>query len=202
MSGGSLLLHRSFTVTFPLVTKLPADIDDVELMRLVSEQNSGALAELYDRHSTIIFSVLMQMLADPAESQDILHDVFLKLQRKSTAYDPTLGRPVAWLLTMARNTALDKLRRRSTHQRYVTKLTIEAEPMTLTAGGLHHDEIEQIHQCVGSLPDDQKNTLELAYFGGLTQQQIATELAQPLGTVKARIRRGLLKLRDCLEGRL
>ena len=171
-------------------------------MRLVTEHAPSALAMLYARHSTIIYSVLMQMLGDPSESQDILHDVFLKIQHKASAYNAALGRPVAWLLTLARNTALDKLRRHSTHRRYVEKNTIAVEPTAQINDGLHFDEIELINHCVGGLPDDQKATVHLAYFGGLTQQEISDQLAQPLGTIKARIRRGLLKLRDCLEGKL
>jgi RNA polymerase sigma-70 factor, ECF subfamily len=179
----------------------PQDIDDVELMRLASEQDSVAVGMLYDRHSPMLYAVLMQKLADPGEAQDILHDVFMKLHRKASAYNPALGRPVAWLLTMARNAAIDRLRRQTTHRRYVQKAEHEVEGSAPPFSGLHEDEVKVLNDCVGDLPSDQRQTLHLAYFGGLTQQEISDQLSQPLGTVKARIRRGLLKLRDCVEGR-
>lgn len=181
---------------------LPPEIDDVELMRLASEHHSAAVAMLYDRHSTLLYSVLMQKLADPGEAQDILHDVFLKLPRKASLYNSAFGRPAAWLLTLARNAAIDLLRRQTTHRRYVQKAEQETTGFAPAFDGPHSDEVELLHNCVGTLPDDQKQTLKLAYFGGLTQQEISDQLSQPLGTVKARIRRGLLKLRDCVEGKL
>lgn len=180
---------------------LAHDTDDVELMRMASEHNSEAMGMLYDRHSTILFSVLMQKLADPNESQDILHDVFMKLHTKADRYDPALGRPVAWLLTLARNAATDRLRRQNTHRRYVVKAEQEHPGSAPAFNGPHSDEVELLNFCVSSLPAEQRQPLHLAYFGGLTQQEISDQLEQPLGTVKARIRRGLLKLKECVEGK-
>lgn len=203
-----LLIHPKISHHLPLTSfpshrlaqELSPNIDDVELMKLASGQDSAALAELYDRHSPLLYSVLMQKLADPADSQDILHDVFLKLYHKASSYNPALGRPIAWLLTMARNAAIDKLRKRGSHQRYVAKAVHEVEPHAPAHAGPHSDELALLNHCVEILPEEQRQTLHLAYFGGLTQQEISDQLSQPLGTVKARIRRGLLKLRDCVEG--
>lgn len=185
-----------------MLTSPPAESDDADLMRRVAEHDPAGLAGIYDRHATLLHSVLLKMLADPAEAQDLLHDVFLSLPQKASNYDPSLGKPIAWLITLARNRAIDRLRRRSTHERFVRRSSEEADGTQPAFSGPHDDEKAALHDCVRRLPDDQRQTLHLAYFGGFTQQEISQQLAQPLGTVKARIRRGLLKLRDCLEGRL
>ncbi len=183
-------------------TSLPTDLDDIQLMHLTHGGSQEALGVLYNRHASLIYSVLVQKLADPAEAQDIVHDVFVKLHLKSHLYNPTLGNPIAWLLTVARNTAMDKLRRRSTHLKFVNQAVLEIEPSAPAHSGLHDDERELLGRCLANLPDQQKAMLQLVYFSGLTQQEIADRERQPLGTVKAWIRRGLLKLRDCVEGRL
>jgi RNA polymerase sigma-70 factor, ECF subfamily len=176
--------------------------EDIALMHRASSGDTAALALLYDRHASLLYSVLMQKLGDPAEAQDVVHDVFVKLHTKSALYNPALGKPIAWLLTVARNTAIDKLRKRSTHQKYLNTIMHETEQAAPAHAGPHADELELLRHCIGILSDQQRSTLQLAYFSGLTQQEIADQLAQPLGSVKAWIRRGLLKLRDCVEGKL
>lgn len=177
------------------------EVDDETLMERVASQDSKALAALYDRHATLIYSVLMKKLGEPEEAQDILHDVFFKLHTKASKYDPTLGKPSAWLLTMARNTATDKLRRRATHQRYVNKAVHEVPQSMPSHQGPYQDEKDTLNQLLNKLPADQKTTLQLAFYGGFSHQEISDQLSQPLGTIKARIRRGLGKLRECLQGR-
>jgi RNA polymerase sigma-70 factor, ECF subfamily len=177
-------------------------LDDVTLTHRASSGDTGALAELYDRHAPLIHSVLTQKLGCPVESQDIVHDVFVKFHTKSVLYNPALGKPVAWLLTVARNAAIDKLRKRSTHQKYVNRQVHEVEEAAPAHPGVHSDELILLHHCIGILPNQQRDTLHLAYFSGLTQQEISESMAQPLGSVKAWIRRGLIKLKDCVEGNL
>jgi RNA polymerase sigma-70 factor (ECF subfamily) len=171
-------------------------------MHLTTGGNKAALGLLYDRHAPLLLSVLITKLVDPAEAQDIIHDVFVKLHTKSYLYNPNLGKPIAWLLTMARNTATDKLRRRSTHQKYVNAAMLDIEPHAPAHTGLHDDERHLLNHCLGTLPNQQQNILQMVYFSGLTQQEIAAQLTRPLGSVKAWIRRGLLQLRDCVEGKL
>lgn len=179
-----------------------AALSDIELIHLTSGGNKDALGLLYDRHASPIYSVLVQKLADPVEAQDIVHDVFLKLYQKSHLYNPALGSPIAWLLTVARNVATDKLRKHSTHQKYVDKAVLDVEPSAPAHSGLHDDEVELLRNCLATLPNQQHDILQMVYFSGLKQQEIADRMTQPLGSVKAWIRRGLLKLRDCVEGRL
>ncbi|MBC8126684.1 MAG: sigma-70 family RNA polymerase sigma factor [Gloeobacteraceae cyanobacterium ES-bin-144] len=185
-------------------TKQKTNDDDVHLIQLASSGDATALAELYDRHAPLMHSVLSQKLGDSAESEDIVHDVFLKIHTKGALYNPSLGKPVAWLLTVARNMAVDQLRRRSVHQKYLNKQVgdIDIEDGVSARPGPHEDELLVLRHCVKILPDQQRDTLQLAYFSGLTQQEIAEQLSQPLGSVKAWIRRGLMKLRECVEGKL
>ncbi|MGL4401774.1 MAG: sigma-70 family RNA polymerase sigma factor [Luteolibacter sp.] len=182
-------------------TPLPADLGDQELIHLTSGGNKEALGILYDRHASLIYSVLAQKLADFTEAQDIVHDVFLKLHLKSHLYNPTFGSPVAWLLTVARNTATDRLRRKSVHQKYIEKEMLDTEPSAPAHCGPHVDEIHLMRNCLATLPQKQQSILQMVYFSGLKQQEIADRLTEPLGSVKAWVRRGLLKLRDCMEGK-
>jgi RNA polymerase sigma-70 factor, ECF subfamily len=176
-------------------------MDDIRLITLVGAGDTAALAMLYDRHAPLMYAVLLKKLGDAAEAQDVVHDVFVKLHTKCGMYSAAQGKPVAWLLTIARNTAFDRLRKRATHQKYLTKNAVEVEESSPAHEGPHEDELQLLRYCVQALPDQQRNTLQLAYFSGLTHQEIALKTAQPLGSVKAWIRRGLLKLRDCLEAK-
>ena len=162
---------------------------------------------MYDRYSTLLFSVALKILAEPEEARDVLQHVFLTLHEKAARYDSALGRPAAWLATMARNRAIDRLRALKRDRRYAEKIRLEAHasdyaPAPSNAPATYSDEVEILRSAVSQLPDDQRHALELAYFGGFTQQEISDHLSQPLGTVKARIRRGLLKLRESLDGLL
>jgi RNA polymerase sigma-70 factor (ECF subfamily) len=186
----------------PLDAQQTTNEDDVRLIQLASSGDAVALADLYDRHAPLLHSVLTQKLGDSVESEDIVHDVFLKIHTKGALYNPSLGKPVAWLLTVARNMAVDQLRRRSVHQKYLNKQAGDLEQSVPARSGPHEDELELLRHCVKILSDQHRDTLQLAYFSGLTQQEIAEQLSQPLGSVKAWIRRGLMKLRECVEGGL
>ena len=181
--------------------------DDADLVRRVALRDPSAFTRMYDRHATLLYSVALKILADPEEARDVLQHVFLTLHEKAGRYDPALGRPAAWLATMARNRSIDRLRSLKRERTYAEKIRLEADPAelsstTIAAPAAYSDEVELLHGAVAQLPPDQRQALELAYFSGLTQQEISEKLSQPLGTVKARIRRGLLKLRESLEGLL
>ena len=158
------------------------------------------MGSLYDAHAPLLYSVLLQMLEDVGEAQDVLHDVFVTLPDKAGNYDPSQGQPVSWLITICRRRAIDLIRRRAVHRRYLDSATIELAAQFTPPEGPHGDEIALLHNCLGSLSDTQRQMLTMAYFSGMTQQEISEKLVEPLGTVKARIRRGLIKLRNCIEG--
>ncbi len=174
--------------------------DDATLFRRIADGDASAFASVYDRYATFVHSVALRILADPEEAHDVLQQVFLTLHEKAHRYDPALGAPPAWLGTLARNRALDRVRALKTRQQCLDRLCEEAGADSRTAPepGLLSDEISHLRAAVSELPAEQRSALELAYFGGLTQQEIADKLSEPLGTVKARIRRGLLKLREAL----
>ena len=181
--------------------------DDADLVRRIALRDPAAFTLMYDRHSTLLYSVALKVLADPDEASDVLQHVFLTLHEKAARYDSALGRPAAWLATMARNRSIDRLRSLKRERNYAERIRLEADPAELSssvtaAPAAYSDEVEMLHSAVAQLPPDQRQALELAYFGGLTQQEISEKLAQPLGTIKARIRRGLLKLRESLDGLL
>lgn len=181
------------------------ELDDADLVRRIALRDAAAFTIMYDRYCSLLYSVALKVLADPEEARDVLQHVFLTLHEKAARYDSALGRPAAWLATMARNRSIDRLRSLKRERNYAEKVRLQADPADLSfttaaSPATYPDEVEMLHGAVAQLPPDQRQALELAYFGGLTQQEISEKLSQPLGTVKARIRRGLLKLRESLDG--
>ena len=181
---------------------------DADLLRRMAGGDRDALAELYDRFSRPLYSTALHILNDGAEAQDIVHDTFLALWEKASLFESGRGTAFSWAVTLTRNRAIDRLRTR----RRRSDLLEKSAPIDLGYdengdGGaddraLRGDQARAVRSAVATLPADQQRALELAFFSGLTQQEIAERLSEPLGTVKARIRRGLLKLRDSLAHRL
>jgi RNA polymerase sigma-70 factor (ECF subfamily) len=179
--------------------------DDVQLLRRVSQRDRQAFSQLYDRYSGVLYSTVFRVLNNPDEASDVLQEVFLQIWDKAATYDPALGKPFSWALTMARNKAIDRLRALKRRYSFIEEVTHEMEEEA-HAPNLGPDEVftqEQaavIRSAVATLPLEQRQAIEMAFLGGMTQNEIATSLNQPLGTIKARIRRGMLKLRDGLKG--
>jgi RNA polymerase sigma-70 factor (ECF subfamily) len=182
---------------------------DARLFGRMVQGDRDALAALYDRFSRPLYATSLRILNDPSEAQDVVHDVFISLWQKSAQFATERGTAFSWAVTLTRNRSIDRLRSR---QRRATLLA-ESAPADLgydeeagASGAAEQaasgDQAQAVRTAVASLPAEQKVALELAFFGGLTQQEIAQRLNQPLGTVKARIRRGLLRLRDNLSRRL
>ncbi len=183
--------------------------DDARLLRRMAQGDKAALAELYDRFSRPLYATALRIVSDPAEAQDLVHDAFIALWEKAAIFETERGTAFSWAVTLVRNRAIDRVRSR----RRRSELLAASVPSDLgyhedTAGPASDDtaalgdEARAIRAAVASLPLEQKHALELAFFSGLTQQEIAAKLSEPLGTVKARIRRGLLKLRDTVARRL
>ena len=166
--------------------------------------DSSALADLYDRHARAIYSLAIRMLADAAEAEDVVQDVFTQAWRQASRYDPLRAPVVAWLMIITRARALDRLRRRRSRIVAVELSPAVPEPpdpdVTLEALAITAEQAERVRGALGELPDSQRTAIELAYYEGLSQSDIAERLQQPLGTIKTRIRSGLLKLRDALTG--
>jgi RNA polymerase sigma-70 factor (ECF subfamily) len=173
---------------------------DADLLVRVARQDRDAFGVLYDRHAGLLYATILRVVGEPAEAQDVLHDAFLQIQRKAAAYDQAGGRAVGWLLTVARNLAIDRVRNARRRQTLLDGQRQDAAFGSTEAGLVERqDEARHLVAAVGALPAAQREALELAYFGGYTQEEISEKLEEPLGTIKARIRRGLLKLRTALD---
>lgn len=191
---------------------LPPDKErDQEQVRLVAAMARGdkaAMVYLYDQLSGPLYSLAYRMLADASEAQDLTQDIFLQLWRTAVSYDSSRGSVFSWAVTLTRNRAIDRLRSRKRRSEILSAAAPELQPIasdgeTDSAGSLWLSEKSAaVRMALAELPPDQKQAVELAFFTGLTQQEIATQLNEPLGTIKARIRRGLLKLKDRLPARL
>lgn len=180
------------------------ETEDAALVRRIAAGEQQALAELYDRFSGPLYGMALRILRDPAEAQDVTHDAFLALWEKAGSFDAQRGSAFAWAVALVRHRAIDRLRMRRRRAELLAESTPEdlgvsdAPAAGADLSAERGDEAGRVRAAVAKLPLEQQRALELAFFGGLTQEQIAQTLQQPLGTVKARIRRGLLKLRDSL----
>jgi RNA polymerase sigma-70 factor, ECF subfamily len=180
---------------------------EAQLVRRVAQGDRDAFAALYDLYAKPLYSLALRILNDPKEAEDVLQDVFLRIWEKAGAFDEAGGKPFSWVVTMTRNKAIDRIRSRQRHSRLFEEASgsIEATSSEAAApapAGVEQDEAAQVRTALNALPKEQRQAIELAFFGGLTHSEIAAALREPLGTVKARIRRGMLQLRDCLEGQI
>ncbi|MEO6245518.1 MAG: sigma-70 family RNA polymerase sigma factor [Opitutaceae bacterium] len=178
---------------------------DAQLLQRVAKGDKQAFGELYDRFSGPLLGAAQQILRDSAEAQDIVHDAFVTVWEKSATFEVTRGSAFAWAVTLVRNRAIDRVRMRRRRADLLAQSVPSdfgyADAATETIGSdsaALGDDARAVRAAVSTLPVEQKRALELAFFSGLTQEEIARKLSAPLGTVKARIRRGLLKLRESL----
>lgn len=179
--------------------------DDVELLRSISEGDRYAFSCFYDQYAKLLFSIAFRILNDQKEAEDVLQEVFVQIWDKAGSYNPALGKPASWAVTLTRNKAIDFIRahqRRSKLMEHASTEMLAHSRVSPTANeslpGQEHAEL--ISTAVAELPADQRKAIEMAFFCGFTQYEISESLKEPLGTIKARIRRGMLKLRDRLEG--
>jgi RNA polymerase sigma-70 factor (ECF subfamily) len=177
---------------------------DSELLVRVGTGDEAAFAQLYDRFAPGLYSLILKMVRDEREAEDVLQEGFTHLWRRATTYDPARSSAFTWAVMVFRHKAIDRMRVRQRRERVVER----AGDDPLLAPGSDeksadmpamHEEVIMVRLALDQIPADQKQAVELAFFGGLTHEQIAERLATPLGTVKARIRRGLLRLRDFLK---
>jgi RNA polymerase sigma-70 factor (ECF subfamily) len=180
------------------------DLEDAHLLQRLAAGDNSALATLYDRHSTLLYTVIIRIVNEPSEAQDLLHDLYVSLARRAESYRSGAGSPVGWLLTAARNLALDRVRRDQRRRELLHLASIEPEKPfgnnVTEVSAMSSDEVTILRRCVEDLSGPQRKALELAYFEGLTHVEISTLLSEPLGTIKARIRRGLMTVKTCVEG--
>jgi len=178
----------------------PAQNNDVELLKAIAAKDEAALAQIYDRYRVILFGLLVRILNNREEAEDVLQEVFLQVWRRAADFDETRGRPFTWLVTLARSRGIDRLRSLASRERVAVAGAREAteEVSDAATDAFRSEQRGLVTNALAQLPEEQKRPLMLAYFDGLTQSEIASMLGAPLGTVKTRMRTGMIKLRELL----
>lgn len=183
---------------------VPNTNEDEALMLRVATGDREAFSELYDRFSTPLYSLALKMLANEAEAQDLLQEVFLSVWNKADTFRGDRGSAFSWVVSQLRNRAIDRLRTRKRHGELIEANAPDLEPSSSAVASSSDqaetsDRARQIRSALGQLSEDQRQVLRLAYFEGMTQVEIAQKLSEPLGTIKARAHRGMAKLRPLLR---
>jgi len=178
-----------------------------QLLQRIAGQDRQALAEFYDQTSGAIFSTAVRILGDAHEAEEVIQDAFLQIWGKASTFDVALGAPFYWALSITRNRAIDRLRARQRRVRLADELheaaVSDASPFAPpTQSALSQEDLAAVRSAVNGLPGEQRQAIDMAFFGGMTHAEIAEALHEPLGTIKARIRRGMLKLRESLQAYL
>jgi RNA polymerase sigma-70 factor, ECF subfamily len=172
--------------------------DEAILQRLAGGDRD-ALGEVYDRYAAIVNGLALRILRDSGDAEDVVQDVFVQVWRDAVRFDRARGSPQAWICMIARSRALDRLRRRRARREdaggeeaAASASDAPADPGVLSVS---------MRKALDTLPPEQRGPLELAYYEGLTQVEIAARLAEPLGTIKTRMRTGLMRLREFLNSK-
>lgn len=162
------------------------------LIRSIAAGEQESLGEFYDRYAGLVNGLALRILRDPSDAEDVVQEVFVQAWRQAGRFDPGRGTPEAWLCTLARTRALDKLRRR------VSRREEPPETAPGTTATPRNVEVLAVRRAMEDLSANQRKALELAYYEGLTQSEIAERLGEPLGTIKTRIRTAMIRLREAL----
>ena len=192
---------------FRTLVDRPSPSEERDLMRRITEQDEAALATLYDRYSSLLFSLSLRIVKERQEAEDLLQDVFLQVWEKAASFDHNRGHLYGWLVTLARNRSIDRIRHRQSLQRRHQKLEegaiLDAPIQQASNSPLETvvalERASYVREAMQTIPQEQKDVIMLAYFGGYSQSEVATILQIPLGTVKTRTRQGMRKLEQTLK---
>ncbi len=182
-------------------------LEDLELLAKIGEQDRQALAALYDRYGRRVFALAVRMLNDPLGSEEVTQDVFMSVWRRGASYTSKKGKFTTWLFSITHNRTIDELRKRRRDRSRENAdiddhLNIQSGDISPADAAVARSEYAKIRAAMERLPVEQKSVVELSYFKGLTQTEIATKTGQPLGTVKTRMRLALKKLRTALSAEM
>ena len=175
--------------------------DRASLARM-ARGDQAAFAELYDRHARLVYSLALRILHDRADAEDVVQEVFAQVWAQAGRYDPSRGAVAAWMVMLTRSRAIDRLRAKRARPDAAADASAAESVVDLTAAQdlelLSAEQVTRLQRALVELPEAQRTALELAYYEGLTHVEVAARLAEPLGTVKTRIRQAVLKLREAL----
>ena len=179
---------------------------DRDAVKRMARGDRDALAHVYDRHSRLLYSLALRIVRQQADAEDVLQDVFAQVWRQAERYDSSRGTVIGWLVTLTRSRALDRLRRArvrpqaSGDERLGREVPDESPGVDLAL--VSEEQAEAVRAALTALPENQRVPLELAYYEGLSQAEIAATLDVPLGTIKTRMRQALIRLRDAVAGQV
>jgi RNA polymerase sigma-70 factor, ECF subfamily len=178
----------------------PEDVrQDISLIERIVARDERAVADLYDRHSRLLFGLILRIIRDRSEAEEVLQEVFVQVWNKADTYNVALGSPAAWLVRVARNRAIDRLRANAVRIRAVESVPEPAPVESPEKAAAATEQQRAIARALETLPPEQRVLIEQAYFLGLTQSELAEQFKLPLGTVKTRIRTGMMALRQQLS---
>jgi RNA polymerase sigma-70 factor (ECF subfamily) len=170
---------------------------DLAMVTALKAGDQSAVAQLYDRYSSVVYAVALRVLSDTGAAEDVLQEVFLQLWRNPAAFDGARGTLGSWLAVIARNRAIDFLRKRKP-ETDLEDVIVSVSP-DLAREADRSRAAEKIRGVIGAMPPPQRSALEMAYFEGLSHSEIAGKTGEPLGTIKTRIRTGLMTLRKAFQ---
>ena len=184
-----------------------SDPTDVHLLQRIAAHDTAALAELYDRHSRLLFGLILRIVRERGEAEEILQEAFVRVWTRAETYDARVGGPLPWIVRLARNFAIDRLRARRSRAAIDTPASGEHVAEAVPASDIHSPEgivlnterRQALTDALAGLPADQRQLIEAAFFEGYTHSDLARRFGLPLGTVKTRIRTGMTAMRQRLE---
>jgi RNA polymerase sigma-70 factor, ECF subfamily len=172
---------------------------DLAILERIAAGDEHAVGELYDRHSRLLFGLILRILRNRHEAEEVLQEAFVTVWTRAETYNEALGSPLAWLVRVARNRAIDRLRANAVRQRAAEHAPPPPQVETPDARACLNEQQRQVARALETLPPEQRALIEQAYFLGLTQSELAERFHLPPGTVKTRIRTGMLTLREQLS---
>ncbi len=187
------------------MNKVPSDAAEerrrlADALARVRDGSEPALAEVYNRTSAKLFGICLRILGDRSEAEDALQEVYVSIWRKAGSFDPARASPISWLAAMARNRAIDRVRSSGRRKQEPIELAENVADAAASAPELieQGQESGRLHGCLGELEQRQRQAIRAAFFDGFTYSELADRLGVPLGTMKSWVRRGLIRLKECL----
>lgn len=178
---------------------------EIELMKKIKAKDDKALAELYDLYNRLLFGMIISVVKKREEAEDVLQEVFVKIWEKAHSFNEDRGNVYSWIVTLTRNKAIDRIRSKGYKTQQKASQDVDAPEFTLEGDKydplettIFSDRAELVRKALGEIPESQSEVLEIAYYRGMTQSEISDHLEIPLGTVKTRMRQGMIKLKDIL----